>query len=240
MRQVECTWVLSVCEVRRRQRHTGWHGKRWGSDDAASDAGRILDRQSSGLQIPKRNKGRQKEPQIPRAREIPLQVRSRLHLEAARLSATTGALELAALGANVGLGVLVGTHAEVLDALTGVLGATEEDGVAASGGTERELVKGEALTAGRKDASAGGLGEAEGGDRELGELEETVVVGDGTNNNDGLGSLALLGDATTVLREIDDARDRDRWAVDLGHEQATEDRLVEAGLRAASQEAVKL
>lgn len=64
----------------------------------------------------------------------------------------------------------MGTEAEVLDSLAGVLGATEEDGVGASGGAESKLIDGEGLAAGSSDAGTGGGGEAESRDGELGEL----------------------------------------------------------------------
>lgn len=116
-----------------------------------------------------------------------------LHLETLGASAATGTLELAALALDVGLLVGVGTEAEVLDSLTGVLGATDEDDVGASGGTGGELVEGEALTAGLDDAGAGGGGEAQSADGELGNLEETRVVGDLGDGGDGLALELLVG-----------------------------------------------
>jgi hypothetical protein len=113
----------------------------------------------------------------------------------------------------------VGAHAEVLDGLTGVLGATEQQGVAASGGTQSELVEGQGLTTSGDNAGTGGGGEAQSSDAQLGDLEETVVVGDGTNNDNGL-ALGTLGLA-------DNAGDRDGGAVDARHEQAAQDDLVE-------------
>lgn len=131
-----------------------------------------------------------------------------LDLETTRPSASTGTLELASLALDVGLLVLVGTHAEVLDGLTGVLGSTEEEGVGASGEAGSDLVDGEDLTTSLLDAGTGRRSEAESGDGELGELQETVVVSDGANlvpvshvlifltnkpyDNDGL-ALVLLG-----------------------------------------------
>jgi hypothetical protein len=103
---------------------------------------------------------------------------TRLDLETTRPSATTSTLELAALGLDVGLLVGVGTEAEVLDALTGVLGSTEEEGVGSSGVAGSDLVDGEGLTAGLQDARAGRRSEAHRGDGELGELKETVVISD--------------------------------------------------------------
>jgi hypothetical protein len=67
----------------------------------------------------------------------------------------------------------------VLNSLPRVLRTTEEEGVSTSRLAERKLVEGEALSTGLLDASAGGAGEAERGDRELGDVEEADVVGDG-------------------------------------------------------------
>lgn len=106
---------------------------------------------------------------------------TRLNLETTRPSASTGTLELAALALDVRLLVGVGTEAEVLEGLTGVLGSTEEEGVGSSGETGSDLVDGEALTTGLLDASAGRGGEAESRNGELGDLEHTVVVSDGTD-----------------------------------------------------------
>jgi hypothetical protein len=116
----------------------------------------------------------------------------------------------------------VGTHAEVLDGLTGVLGATEQQGVAASGGTQSELIEGEGLTTGGQDAGTGGGGEAQSGDAQLGDGKQTVVIGDGTDNDDGL---ALL-----TLALTNDAGDRDGGSVDAGHKETAQDDLVEAGV----------
>ena len=104
-----------------------------------------------------------------------------LDLETTRPSATTGTLELAALALDVRLLVRVGTEAEVLECLTGVLGSTEEEGVGSGGGTGSDLVDGEALTASLLDASTGRGSEAESRNRELGDLEHAVVVSDGTD-----------------------------------------------------------
>lgn len=168
------------------------------------------------------------------------EARSFLDLEAARLSATAGLLELAALGTNIGLGVVVGAHVEVLHGLARVLGTAEEDGVAALGRTQGELVEGQALAAGSQDPGTGGLGEAQSGDRQLGQLQETVVIGDATDDDDRLGRLATGRDTTAVLRQVYQARHADRRTVDLGHEQTAQDDLVEARVSAAGQEAIEL
>jgi len=126
----------------------------------------------------------------------------------------------------------VGAETEVPDGLTGVLGSTENQGVGTSGGTEGQLVEGDGLTTGSKDASTGGSGEAEGSDGDLGEGEHAVVVGDGADNNDG--ALLILGGVAN------NAGERNRRTVNLGHKQAAEDDLVEVGVGTTSQEAVKL
>lgn len=156
----------------------------------------------------------------------------RLDLETLGSSATTGLLELAALGSDVGLLVLVGTEAEVLDGLASVLGATEKEGVGTSGLLEGELVEGDGLATGSLDASTGSGGEAEGSNRDLGDGQETVVIGDGTDNNDGL----LL----VALEVGGNARDGHGRTVDAGHEQPAEHDLVEGRVSAAGKEAVKL
>lgn len=116
--------------------------------------------------------------------------------------------------------VLVWTETEVLDSLTGVLWASEKEGVASGWGTESELVEGKDLTTGGNDAGTGGSGEAEGGNAELWNSQETVVVSDCTDDDNGL----VVG----LLRNVgNDSGDRDRWAVDTGHKKATENDLVE-------------
>lgn len=127
--------------------------------------------------------------------------------------------------------VRVGTEAEVLDGLTGVLGATEEEGVGAGGGAEGELVEGQALAAGLGDPGTGGGGEAQSSDGELGDLKQAVVIGDGANDDDSLALVRLAG--VLVGGGRDDAGDGHRGAVDARHEEAAEDDLVEVRIRAA-------
>lgn len=132
------------------------------------------------------------------------------------------------------------THAEVLDSLPRVLWAAEENRVAALRGAESELVESQALAAGGLDSLAGRAGEAESSDAELGQVQKTVVIGDGANDDACLGSLRASGDTTTVLGQVHEARNRDRRTVDLGHEQSAEHSLVEARVRAAGKEAIEL
>jgi hypothetical protein len=154
----------------------------------------------------------------------------RLDLETTGPSAATGTLELAALGLDVGLLVGVGTEAEVLDGLTGVLGSTDEEGVGTGGETGGNLVDGESLTTSLLDAGAGRGGEAHGSDGELGELEKTDIVGDGADNDNGLASVGLGG--VLVGSGRDDLGEGDRGTVDLRHHQTAEDDLVEGSVGA--------
>ena len=135
-----------------------------------------------------------------------------LHLETLGASATTGTLELATLGLDEGLLVGVGTEAEVLVGLTGVLGATDKDDIGASGGTEGELVEGDALTAGADDAGTGGGSEAESADGELGALDHADVVGDLGNSGHDLALVLLVGGRPLV--EGGDLGEGDRGTLD--------------------------
>lgn len=159
------------------------------------------------------------------------------------------------LGDGVWLLVLVGTHAEVLDGLTGVPLPAEEDGVRTGGRTKRELVEGENLTAGFQDTLPCRGGEPKGGNRELGDLKQTNIIRYGANSDNDLGVAVRR-----TLGLLDDAREGDRGAVGLGEEKAVEDRLnrskassplhlrissntndlVERRVRAAGEEAVEL
>lgn len=107
----------------------------------------------------------------------------------------------------------------MLDSLSGVLWSSKEKSVASGWGSEGQLIDGQGLTTGSKDASTGSGSEAESRNTELGNLQQSVVIGDGTNNDDG--SLLLLASV------CDESRDRDWWSVDAGHKQSAKDDLVE-------------
>jgi hypothetical protein len=135
-----------------------------------------------------------------------------LDLETLGSSATTTTLELATLALDVWLLALMGTHTEVLDGLAGVLGTTEEDNVATSRVLKGELIEGQALTACSLDASASRRSEAKSSDGQLGDCEETVVIGDGTDNGDSLTLVCLLSSLGAGL--CDNSGDRDGRSVD--------------------------
>jgi hypothetical protein len=125
----------------------------------------------------------------------------------------------------------VGTHAEVLDGLSGILGTTQQNNVAAGGGLHGELIESEALTTSSLDAGTSGGGEAESSDGHLWDSEKAVVIGDGANDGHGLTLVGLLRRFGTGLRN--DSGDGNGRTVDSGHEEAAEDDLVEVGIGAA-------
>lgn len=129
----------------------------------------------------------------------------------------------------------MGAKAEVLDGLTGVLGAAEEDHVRAGRGAHGELVEGEALAASLLDAGTSGVGEAQSADGHLWHLIETVVIGDRANHSANLALVSLA--RGWVVRHGADLGQRDRGTVDLRHAQTAEDGLVELRVRTAGQEA---
>jgi hypothetical protein len=112
------------------------------------------------------------------------------------------------------------TKAKVLDGLSGVLGTSEEKGIASGRSSEGQLIESQNFSTSSDNARTGSSSEAEGRNAELWDGQETVVIGDGANNNDGL--------VVRLLRGVrNDSGDRNWRSVDAGHEQAAEDDLVE-------------
>eukprot|EP00962_Isochrysis_galbana_P004509 scaffold1236_cov116-Isochrysis_galbana.AAC.6 len=109
----------------------------------------------------------------------------RLVAVAARRTATTRLLELAALGAHKGLDVRVAhtRGAEVPCRLAARLAAPQQYRALSRGGLERELVKRQALPTRLDDARARGGGEAQGADGQLRHLKQAGLVGDRANTH---------------------------------------------------------
>lgn len=122
--------------------------------------------------------------------------------------------------------MLVGTEAKVLNGLPGVLWSTEQEGVASGRSTESQLIQGQSLTSSSSNASAGSGSEAESGNTELWDGQKTVVIGDSSNDDDGL-VVRLLGGVGS------DSRDGDWRSVDAGHKKTTQNNLVELGVGSA-------
>jgi len=102
-------------------------------------------------------------------------------------------------------------------------------------GSQSELIESDGLTAGSDDASTCSRGESESSDGDLWNFVQTDVIGDGADDDNGL-SCCLCFFVSDVLV---DSGEGNWWSVDLGHEQAAEDDLVEVGVGSASQEPVK-
>jgi len=108
----------------------------------------------------------------------------------------------------------------MLDSLTGVLWSSEEKSVASSWCSQGQLIKSQNLSTSSQNACASGSGEAQGSNADLWNSQETVVIGNGSNDDDGL-VVGLLG----CVRNNSGER---HWrSVDARHEQATKDDLVE-------------
>jgi len=130
------------------------------------------------------------------------------------------------------------THAEMLDRLSRILRSPQQHNIAAGRMLHGQLIQSQALTTSLFDPRAGGGGESESRDVQLGYNKETVVICDGADDGDGLVGVGLLcglgGDFGG------DTGDGHRRAVDAGHEEASEDDFVEVGVSSACKEAVKL
>lgn len=158
----------------------------------------------------------------------------RLDLETLGCSSTSSLFELPALGGNVRLSALEGTT-EVPDGFSGVPPSSHQDSVGTSGGSESELVEGQGFTTVGDDSFPGGSSESQSGDGELGDNRESLVVQNGTDDDNSLGSVGV-----GALGFLDNSGDRDRRSVDLGHKQPLQDDSVELGFGSSSQESVEL
>lgn len=94
-------------------------------------------------------------------------------------------------GADIHL-VLVGSEAEMLDSLSGILWSSEEKGIASSRSSQCQLIQSQSLSTSSDDASTSGCSEAKGSNAELGYSQETVIIGDSANYDNGL-VVRLLG-----------------------------------------------
>lgn len=128
---------------------------------------------------------------------------------------TTSTLKLASLGADIRTGVRVGHTRSLTEVLEGSAGSTstlEQQGVLAGGCTQGQLIESQNLSASLQDALASCLGDMEGAQRHLGNGQQTVIIGNGANNNHG--RLWLIGG----LEEASDALQRHWGPVDTAHE----------------------
>jgi len=68
-------------------------------------------------------------------------------------------------------------------------GSSKEEGVGTSRGHHDEFVKSEAFATSLGDTGTGSFGEAEGGNVKLWHFSDTLIIGDGSDNNGGSVSL---------------------------------------------------
>jgi hypothetical protein len=116
--------------------------------------------------------------------------------------------------------MLVWSETEVLNSFSGVLGSSEKQGVASSRSSQSQLIQGQYLSSCSNNTGTSRGSKAESGNTELRDGQETVVVGNSTDNNDGL-VIGLLGSVRN------NSGDGDRGSVDAGHEKSAENDLVE-------------
>ena len=101
-----------------------------------------------------------------------------------------------------------------------------------SGGLQHEFIKSEAFAAGFGDSSTGSFGEAEGSHVDLWHVENALIVGDGSNADNGSVGLAA--------KVLDDLGERQWWAVGAGGEQSSQHSLGEGGISPAGEESEQL
>lgn len=75
------------------------------------------------------------------------------------------------------------------DSLSDVPLSPQQNGVGTGRSPQSELVQGQSLTTVGDDPVPGGSGEAQGGNGELANLGETLVIEDLSDNDNGLGTL---------------------------------------------------
>ena len=137
----------------------------------------------------------------------------------------------------MGLGVAVGQtgcSAKVLLGFTLASGTLDEDGPLSLGGLQGQLVKGHDLTTALDDASTSLLSDVKGAHLHFGDLKDSDIIGDGSNDN----SDFVL--ATRLLHQTHQSVDGQRSSVGAAHKESLEDDLVELGIGPSGQEAVKL
>lgn len=113
------------------------------------------------------------------------------------------------------------TEAEVSNGLSGVSWTSDKDGVLTLRSSQSQLVQGDSLTTSLQDSSLGTSGESQSSDSGLWSLQQSEVISNGTDNNDGLLSSTLL------LQNLVDSGEGHWRSVDLGKEQRSQDDLVE-------------
>lgn len=158
-----------------------------------------------------------------------------LHLEAVRSPASSSLLELSALGDSSGLNAVVGVRivgrgavAEVTNRVTGVLSTTQQHSVGTLGSAQGQLIQSDALTTSLDDSGSGSLGESQSSNGQLRDLQQALIISDGTNNNSGLAILAIHVSGKSG--------DGNRRVINSGHSQSLDNGGSELGLSTSGQE----
>lgn len=158
-----------------------------------------------------------------------------LNLVTTTLSAATGLLELASLGANIGFGVRMGhswRQSEVLHGFTSILWSPQQHSVGSFGFHQRKLIKSQALTSGLDNARTGSFRKPECANFQLRHFVEADVVRHSTHDDSNLVLLAL--------HVFGQSGQRERCPVGLALKEPLEHDLVESGIGTTCQEAIKL
>ena len=102
------------------------------------------------------------------------------------------------------------------------------------GGAQSQLVEGQDFTSSFKDTLTGLGGDVKSSNRQLRDVEQPQVVGDGSNDD---GDLVL----SSVLLHVSDKRGEGQWGtMDAGHKKSLQNDAVEFGIGTTGQETVKL
>lgn len=115
-----------------------------------------------------------------------------LDLETLRSSSTSGRFELSTLRHDSWGLVLVWTHTEVSDGFSGVSWTSQDQSVLTLWSSDSQLVQSDTFTTSLDDSGSGTSGESQSSNSGLWQVKQSGVVGNGTNDNDSLGSSTFL------------------------------------------------
>lgn len=101
-------------------------------------------------------------------------------------------------------------------------------------GLENQLVESHALATGGSNACSSGLGESEGGNVDLGDSQNALVVSDGANDDSGLALVGLL------LVMLDQLGERQGRPVGARGDESSQNGLVETRASSSGEESEQL
>merc|ERR1719369_1438614 len=159
-----------------------------------------------------------------------------LNLEGTASSSSTSSLEFSSLGAHIRFGGAVGNtwcFSHVTASFSCSTATLYQQGVLTGRSFQCELVEGENLTSCFQHTDTGTFCEPECTDGQLRDIKKSDVISDCSHHNT---DLITFGS----FHPTNDTGQRDRWFVDLAHEQPFQDNLVELGIRSSGKETVQL